>query len=126
MGEIHTIPYLLCMISIMQCKRHQKRLNTLTRLKVSVVKDVYNSLPGQMKNLVKMFGRLEGLIAKTIACAESRLRRQYGKVAYPKGFTNVQRKRFEDFIRYGNVKDVEVKYVEDCFEELERPKFGWS
>ena len=36
-----------------------------------------------------------------------------------------QKKKGGDFIEYGNAEDAEVKFVEDCFEDLERPKFGW-
>ena len=32
---------------------------------------------------------------------------------------------FLDFVNYGNVKDAEVEYIEDCFDDIERPRFGW-
>jgi len=41
------------------------------------------------------------------------------------GHTFTDLREQKDFIGQGNIKDVEVQYVQDCFEDLERPKFGW-
>merc|ERR1712223_1516961 len=39
----------------------------------------------------------------------------------------VQEKKesFWDFVKYGNAEDAEVEYIEDCFVDMERPRFGW-
>ena len=36
-----------------------------------------------------------------------------------------QKEDFFDFINFGNPEDEEVEYIEDCFNDMERPEFGW-
>ena len=31
-----------------------------------------------------------------------------------------------NFVKYGDKEDTEVQYVEDCFDDMERPRFGWN
>ena len=35
-------------------------------------------------------------------------------------------KDFVDYVKNGDIKDEEVEYVEDCFEDMDRPKFGYK
>ena len=78
-------------------------------------------------------GRIEARIHKKMVCMEPRLRRQYGRLIYPEGISvkalKAKKKEFlKDFLNYvknGNAKDEEVEYVEDCFDDMDRPKFGY-
>lgn len=62
-------------------------------------------------------------------CLRPRLQRRYGRLVYPEGLTikaiKNKEKNFLDFINNGNAEDEHVEYVEDCFADMERPKFGW-
>ena len=61
-----------------------------------------------------------------------RLERRYGRLIYPdglsvKGFKDKKKdflKDFVDYIKNGNAEDEEVEYIEDCFDDMDRPKFG--
>merc|ERR1711976_486125 len=35
------------------------------------------------------------------------------------------KKNIENFIKHGDVEDAHVEYIEDCFADMERPRFGW-
>ena len=78
-------------------------------------------------------GRIEASLHKKMVCLEPRLRRRYGKLVYPEGLTvkslKEKKKNFiKDFIEYvknGNAEDEEVEYIEDCFDDMERPRFGY-
>ena len=82
-----------------------------------------------MKKLVKKVARIEALLHKKLVCIEPRLKRRYGLLVYPEGLTfkaiKEKKENFLDFVNYGNVKDAEVEYIEDCFDDIERPRFGW-
>merc|ERR1712223_1235166 len=36
-----------------------------------------------------------------------------------------KRESFWNFVKYGNAEDAEVEYIEDCFADMKRPRFGW-
>lgn len=82
-----------------------------------------------MKKLVKKIGRIEALMHKKLVCIQPRLKRRYGLLVYPEGLTikaiKEKKKNVENFIKYGNAEDLHVEYIEDCFDDMERPKFGW-
>ncbi|MEC8360128.1 MAG: argininosuccinate synthase domain-containing protein, partial [SAR324 cluster bacterium] len=37
-----------------------------------------------------------------------------------------KKQNFFHNINHGNPEDDKVEYIEDCFEDMDRPKFGWS
>ena len=86
-----------------------------------------------MKKIVKKMGRFEAKMHKLMVCMEPRLVRRYGRLVYPEGLSvkalKEKKKDFiTDFIEYiknGNVEDEEVAYIEDCFDDMERPRFGY-
>ena len=103
--------------------------NTLGRFRVWIAKKMYKNLSSPMKKLVKKFARIEALIHKKIVCLEPRLKRRYGLLVYPEGLTikaiKDKKKNIENFIKDGDVEDAHVEYIEDCFADMERPRFGW-
>ena len=66
---------------------------------------------------------------KNIICLKPRLERRYGYLVYPEGLTvkaiKEQKNNFWDFIKHGDAEDAHVEVIEDCFDDMERPKFGW-
>ena len=48
---------------------------------------------------------------------------------YPEGLTvralKNKKESFFDFIKNGDAETEDVQYIEDCFADMERPKFGW-
>jgi len=104
--------------------------NSLSRFRVWIAKKMYKRLSRPMKRLVKKFGRVEALMHKKLVCMTPRLKRRYGQLVYPEGLTvkaiKEKKKNFENFVKYGNAEDADVEYVEDCFDDMERPKFGWT
>ena len=66
-------------------------------------------------------------------CWRPRLERKYGRLIYPEGLSVLELKEkkkdffrdFVDFVKNGNAKDEEVEFVEDCFDDMERPRFGY-
>lgn len=106
-----------------------KAWNSLSRFRVWIARTMYKNLPGRMKTLVKKFGRVEALLHKKLACIEPRLKRQYGTLVYPQGLTikaiEEKKENFWDFVNNGNAEDVHVEYIQDCFDDMERPQFGW-
>jgi len=95
---------------------------------------MYKKLPRSMKKIVKKIGRIEARIHKKLLCLEPRLKRRYGRLIYPEGLSvrALKEKKInfiKDFIEYvknGNAEDEEVLYIEDCFDDMERPRFGYS
>ena len=107
----------------------KKAWNSLNRFRVWIAKKMYKSLPGGMKKIVKKLGRFEALLHKKLVCLKPRLKRRYGLLIYPEGLTVkaiIEKKRnfFHD-IKFGDAEDDHVEFIEDCFEDMERPKFGW-
>ena len=104
-------------------------LNDLSRFRVWIAKKMYKALPPQLKKIVKKIGRIEARIHKKMVCMKPRLERRYGRLVYPNGLTVKsiidKKKNFLEFIKSGNADDEHVEYMEDCFEDMERPKFGW-
>ena len=74
-------------------------------------------------------GRVEALLHKNIICLKPRLERRYGYLVYPEGLTvkaiKEQKNNFWDFVKHGDAEDAHVEVIEDCFDDMERPKFGW-
>ena len=111
-----------------------KIYNNLLRLQMWIAKKMYKKLPKGMKKIVKKMGRIEARMHKIMVCMEPRLRRRYGKFVYPEGLTFKELKKkkkdwikdFIEFVKNGNAEDEEVEYAEDCFDDVERPKFGYS
>jgi len=103
--------------------------NHLSRFRVWIAKKMYKRLSRPMQKIVKKIGRLEARIHKKMICLRPRLQRRYGRLVYPEGLTikaiKNKEKSFLDFINNGNAEDEHVEYVEDCFADMERPKFGW-
>lgn len=103
--------------------------NSLSSFRVWIAKSMYKKLSRPMKKLVKKIGRIEALMHKKLVCIQPRLKRRYGLLVYPEGLTikaiKEKKKNVENFIKYGNAEDVHVEYIEDCFDDMERPKFGW-
>ena len=106
-----------------------KAWNHLQRFRLWVAKKVYQKLPKSLKRLVKKIGRIESMLHKKMICLKPRLKRRYGRLVYPEGLTVKalvqQKKQFLEVIKSGSPEDDHVEYVEDCFADMERPKFGW-
>ena len=100
------------------------------RFQIWIAKNMYKKLPRVFKKIVKKMGRIEARMHKKMVCLEPRLRRRYGKLVYPEGLTvkSLKEKKnnfIKDFIEYvknGNAEDEEVEYIEDCFDDMERPR----
>ena len=106
-----------------------KAWNHLQRFRVWVAKKMYQKLPRSMKRIVKKVGRIESMLHKKMLCLKPRLKRRYGRLVYPEGLTIkalVEQKQnfFQDFMS-GSPDDDHIEFVEDCFDDMERPKFGW-
>ena len=110
-----------------------KAWNSLSRFRMWIAKKMYRRLPKAMKKIVKKMGRIEAIMNKIMICLEPRLERRYGRLIYPEGISVKALKDkkkdfikdFVDFVKNGNAEDVEVEYIEDCFSDMERPKFGY-
>ena len=106
-----------------------KAWNHLQRFRVWVAKKMYQKLPKSLKRLVKKIGKIESMLHKKMICLKPRLKRRYGRLVYPEGLTVKalidQKKNFFKDIKSGSPEDDHVEYVEDCFADMERPKFGW-
>merc|ERR1711956_140996 len=85
--------------------------------------------PSPLKKIVKKIGRIEARIHKIVVCMRPRLKRRYGTLVYPEGLTvralKNKKESFFDFIKNGDAETEDVQYIEDCFADMERPKFGW-
>merc|ERR1712223_2043567 len=103
----------------------KKAWNSLSRFRVWMAKKMYKKLPGRFKTLVKKIGRIEAHFHKKLVCLEPRIKRKYGKLVYPNGLTfkaiKEKKKNFKDFVNFGNADDIHVEYIEDCFDDMERP-----
>ena len=106
-----------------------KAWNHLQRFRVWVAKKMYQKLPRSLKRIVKKVGRIESMLHKKMLCLKPRLKRKYGRLVYPEGLTIKalveQKKNFFQDIKYGSPENDQVEFVEDCFNDIERPKFGW-
>ena len=104
--------------------------NSLLGFRKWIAKKMYNRLPRAMKRIVKKIGRIEARIHKKLICTRPRLRRRYGTLVYPEGLTVKRlvdkKSEFIDFLKFGNPEEEEVQYIEDCFADMDRPKFGYS
>ena len=107
-----------------------KAWNHLQRFQVWVAKKMFQKLPRSLKRLVKKIGRIESMLHKKMICLKPRLKRRYGRLVYPEGLTIKalveQKKDFFQNLESGDPDDDHVEFIEDCFEDMERPKFGWS
>ena len=103
--------------------------NFLRNFRKWIAKKMFNKLSPGMKRFVKKIGRIEARIRKKMICLRPSLQRRYGKLVYPEGLTvkaiKNQKEEFFDFINFGDAEDEEVEYIEDCFDDMERPGFGW-
>lgn len=91
---------------------------------------MYQRLPKPFQRIVKKIARIEKKIEKILVCAEPRLKRRYGHLIYPEGFkvTTLKEKKInflKDLVKSGDAEDEKVEYIEDCFEDMDRPKFGY-
>ena len=106
-----------------------KAWNFLARFRVWIAKRMYKRLPSPLKKIVKKIGRIEARIHKIVVCMRPRLKRRYGTLVYPEGLTvralKNKKESFFDFIKNGDADTEDVQYIEDCFADMERPKFGW-
>ena len=110
-----------------------KAWNTLSRFRVWIAKKMYKRLPKSMKKIVKKMSRIEARMHKILVCMQPRLERRYGRLIYPEGLSvkalkNQKKDFIKDFVNFvnnGNAEDEEVEYVEDCFDDIDRPKFGY-
>ena len=104
--------------------------NHLQRFRVWIARKMYQKLSKPMKRLVKKLVRIEAKVHKTMVCLKPRLQRRYGKLLYPEGLTVkalIEQKQniFED-LKSDEADNDHVEYIEDCFEDMDRPKFGWK
>ena len=103
--------------------------NILNRFRDWIAKKMYQQLPRSLKKIVKKIGRIEARVHKKLVCMQPRLRRKYGRLVYPEGLTvrtlKDKKNEFFSFIKHGDAEDEEVEYIEDCFSDMERPKFGY-
>ena len=107
-----------------------KAWNHLQRFRVWVAGKMYRKLPRSLKRIVKKVGKIESMLHKKMLCLKPRLKRRYGRLVYPEGLTIKalveQKKNFFPDIKSGSPDDDHVEFLEDCFDDIERPKFGWS
>jgi len=104
--------------------------NILQRFRVWLAKRMYQRLPKPMKRIVKKIERIESILHKKMVCLKPRLERRYGRLVYPEGLTVkalVEKKQhFFENLKSGDPDDDHVEFIEDCFKDMKRPKFGWS
>ena len=104
--------------------------NSLLELRLWIAKRMYNRLSKAMKKIVKKIERVEARIQKKLTCLRPRLMRRYGKLVYPEGLTvnSIEDKKneFIDFVKNGNATEEQVEFIEDCFDDMDRPTFGYS
>ena len=103
--------------------------NFMRNFREWIAKKMFNKLSPGMKRVVKKIGRIEARMEKIMVCLRPRLQRRYGKLVYPEGLTvkaiKDKKEEFSDYIKFGNAEDEEVEFIEDCFDDMERPAFGW-
>ena len=103
--------------------------NDLNRFQTWIERNMYGRLSRPMKKIVKKIGRIESRIHKSLVCLKPRLKRTFGKLVYPEGQTvKAIKENTNDFIDFDKHKDAEhehVSFIEDCFIDINRPKFGW-
>ena len=110
-----------------------KAWNSLNRFHIWIARKMYKRLPKAMKNVVKKMGRIEAKMQKKIICLLPRLERRYGQMMYPEGISvkALKDKKYDfikdliEYVKNGNAEDEEVETIEDCFDDMEKPKFGW-
>ena len=104
--------------------------NLLNRFRSWIAKKMYSRLPRSMKKIVKKISRVEARIEKKLMCIRPRLKRRYGQLVYPEGLTinaiEGKKNEFIDFVKNGNIEDEQVEYIEDCFDDMDRPTFGYA
>ena len=104
--------------------------NSLQNFRIWIAKKMYNRLSKPMKKIVKKIGRVEARIQKKLTCLRPRLMRRYGQLVYPEGLTvnSIEDKKneFIDFVKNGNATEEQVEFIEDCFDDMDRPTFGYS
>ena len=103
--------------------------NDLNRFQTWIERNMYGRLSHPMKKIVKKIGRIESRIHKSLLCLKPRLKRTFGKLVYPEGQTvKAIQENANDFIDFDKHRDAEhehVSFIEDCFIDINRPKFGW-
>ena len=103
--------------------------NDLKRFQTWIGRNTYGRLSRPMKKIVKKIGRIESRIHESLVCLRPRLKRTFGKLVYPEGQTvkviKENTKDFIDFVKHGDAEEEHVAFVEDCFIDMKRPKFGW-
>ena len=103
--------------------------NDLNRFQRWIERNMYGRLSGPMKKIVKKIGRIESRIHKSLLCLKPRLKRTFGKLVYPEGQTvKAIKENTNDFIDFDKHEDAEhehVSFIEDCFIDINRRKFGW-
>ena len=103
--------------------------NDLNRFQTWIGKNMYGRLSRPMKKIVKKIGRIESRIHNRLVCLKPRLKRTFGKLVYPEGQTvRAIKENANDFIHFDKHEDTEhehVSFIEDCFNDMKRPKFGW-
>ena len=110
-----------------------KAWNNLSQLRVWIAKKMYNKLSEPLQKIVKKMGRIEAHLHKKLLCWRPRLERRYGRLIYPEGLSVLALKEkkkdflkdFVEFVKNGNAEDEEVDYIEDCFDDRDRPKFSY-
>merc|ERR1712079_360464 len=112
-----------------------KAWKILRRFRTWISKKMYKRLSRPMKRIVKKIRSIETCIRKRMICMQPRLERRYWSLVYTDGISvkalKEKKKAFlkdfvEKYIKNGNMEDEEeVEYIEDCFHDMERPKFGW-
>ena len=103
--------------------------NHLNRFQTWIGRNMYGRLSHPMKKIVKKIGIIESRIHNSLVCLKPRLKRKFGKLGYPAGQTvKAIKENANDFIGFDKHEDAEhehVSFIEDCFIDMNRPKFGW-
>ena len=115
--------------------------NDFKYLSTELVNKIYSKLPRKLKYLVRAAKKFEAKVHRKLVCLEPNLRRKMGKMSYPENgmpikskfdiFGKVKSLKDQKYDFWASVDDPEdeddhVEYIEDCFPDIPRRKFGWS
>ena len=107
----------------------KKSWTILNRFRSWIGQRMYNKLPRALKKLVKIVVRFEARMEKKLICLRPRMKRRYGQLVYPEGLTfnaiKDKKTEFIDFVINGDAEDEKVEFIQDCFDDMDRPKFGY-
>ena len=102
--------------------------NVLQKMRRSIEK---RALPSALTRIGRKIEIIETRLYNLIVCLQPRLKRRFGKLLTPEGqLIKPQRETAQHFFYDSDYsyleEDVKVEFIEDCFADLQRPKYGWG